>query len=272
MTGVGMSHGAISVLNAIPNGIGSTIGIDLRTKAVFEPSDERRIELIGRPGMDASLAETCVMRTLERIGGDPGMGFRLEVESEIPPSRGLKSSSSVCDAVILSVLDHFKADMDDLEIIRLGVECAKECGVTITGAFDDACGCHFGGLVITDNTRCELLSRREMPDHDVILCIPDEEIPKSGVDVSAYRRRREEYDSLSSMIEEDPMRVLTENGRIVSEIIGIEDTVSTKAMSLGALASGITGTGPAVAIVAENGRGMGIAEAIGGRTILSRIA
>ncbi|MBP5395100.1 MAG: shikimate kinase [Candidatus Methanomethylophilaceae archaeon] len=162
MTGIGVSYGAISVLNAIPCGIGSTIGVDLRTEAVFEPADRTVIELVGRPGMSTLLAETCVRRTLERIG-EKELQYHLTITTDIPPSRGLKSSSSVCNAVICAVLDHFKTEMGNLDVIRLGVECAKECGVTITGAFDDACGCHLGGLVITDNTECSLLRRESVP-------------------------------------------------------------------------------------------------------------
>ena len=136
MTGHGTSYGAISVMNAIPCGIGSTIGIRLRTEAEFKPSDTFAIFLIDRPGMDDALVRTCVSRTFEAIGQEP-FDYELTVRSDIPPSMGLKSSSSVCNAVISSVLDHFDIQWEPLDVIRLGVECAKECGVTITGAFDD---------------------------------------------------------------------------------------------------------------------------------------
>lgn len=271
MTGIGRSHGAVSVLNAIPCGIGSAMGLDLWTRAVFEPSDRIRVELAGREGMDTLMAETCVKRALERIGEDPGMGFDLVVESEIPPSKGLKSSSSVCNAVISSVLDHFGMEMDAVEMMRLGVECARECGVTITGAFDDACGCHLGGLVVTDNFRCEILYRKAMPVYDAVIVIPDGTIRKKDVDAESYRRMGCAFRSLSARIADDPLSVLTENGRMVARIAGIDDAAAEKALSLGALAAGVTGTGPAVAIVIEKGRGRKMAEEFGEDVILSRI-
>jgi len=272
MTGTGVSHGAISVINAIPNGIGSTIGIALETRAVFEPvSRDTEIIIVDRPGMSPGLAETCVRRTLERIGEDPETTYRLTITSEIPPSRGLKSSSSTCNAVISSVLDHYGRRMDELDMVRLGVECAKECGVTITGAFDDACGCQLGGLVITRNAGCELLSRKEMPAYDVVICSPDREIPKNKVDVSKYRERADEYDALSERVSSDPLGVLCDNGRIVAGIIGMDHSLAEKAMELGALAAGVTGTGPAVAVVCEPGTGSEIAAKLGCRTILSRV-
>lgn len=272
MTGIGVSHGAVSVINAIPNGIGSTIGIELETRAVFEPAESgKEVVIVDRPGMSSLLAETCVRRTLERIGEDPETAYRLTITSEIPPSRGLKSSSSTCNAVISSVLDHFGKKMDELDMVRLGVECAKECKVTITGAFDDACGCQLGGLVVTRNADCELLSRKEMPAYDVVICIPDREIPKNKVDVSRYRERREEYDLLSERVEKDPLGVLTDNGRMVAGIIGMDDSVVAKAMELGALSAGVTGTGPAVAVICAPGTGKTVADGLGCRTILSKV-
>ncbi len=65
MTGIGMSYGAISVMNAIPCGIGSTIGINLRTKAEFSPADKTKIVLLERPELDDTLVRTCVSRTFE---------------------------------------------------------------------------------------------------------------------------------------------------------------------------------------------------------------
>ena len=253
MTGTGISYGAISVLNAIPCGIGSTIGVDLRTEAIFEPADSTVIDLIGRPGMDTTLVETCVKRTLEAIGEKP-ISYHLAVRTDIPPSKGLKSSSSVCNAVICSVLDHFRVPMGNQDIIRLGVECAKECKVTITGAFDDACGCHLGGLVITNNTECSLLRRESVPWYDVVIVNPDKEIPKSRVNVSKYHELRAEYEHLAHEIINDPFKVLTENGRYVASIIGMDDSVCREALEMGAVAAGVTGTGPAIAIVCEQAK------------------
>ena len=84
MTGIGVSYGAVSVMNAIPCGIGSTIGIDLKTEAVFDISDKTEIVLVGRPEVRDSLARTCVKRTLEWIGKEP-VQYKLTSRS---PLRG----------------------------------------------------------------------------------------------------------------------------------------------------------------------------------------
>ena len=143
--------------------------------------------------------------------------------------------------------------------------------VTITGAFDDACGCHLGGLVVTDNSRREIVSRKGMERYDVIVCSPEREITKDKVDVSAYRALKEKYEKLAQSITDDPLRVLEENGSAVAGIIGMDDSVVSKAKGLGAIAGGVSGTGPAIAIVCEPGTGRKIAEGLGCETILCRV-
>ena len=270
MKGSGTSHGAVSVMNAIPCGIGSTIGIDLRTDVVIEDSDRQEVITIDRPKVRPTLAETCVRRAREAIGQDTDGGYRLVIRTEIPPSMGLKSSSSVSTAVSSAVLDAYGEKMDQMEMIRLGVECAKECRVTITGAFDDACGCGLGGLVVTDNSKNELLLRKGIPEYDVVICVPKEGIPKSKVPVERYHELRERYKGMVPRIEDDFLGVLTENGRYVDGIIGRSNGLAERALDEGALAAGITGTGPATAVIVTKGEGERMAEALGCEVILSR--
>ncbi len=268
MSGIGISHGAVSVMNAIPCGIGSTIGIDLTTEAKFDVSDETKIILFDRPNLKDDLVKCCVTRTLERIGQEP-IDYELTVRTQIPPSMGLKSSSSVCNAVISSVLQHFGERMEQIDIIKLGVECAKECKVTITGAFDDACGCGLGGLVITNNSDNRLIERIEIPRYDVVICVPDRMIPKNKVPVEKYKALASKYEEMVPSISTDYLKVLTMNGAYVQEIIDDDSDIAMTAMSLGALAAGITGTGPATAIIAEKGKGKDLAKELGLNTIIT---
>lgn len=267
----GTSFGAISVVNAIACGIGATIGIDLRTDAEFITDiDDTRVIIMNDPGIDDNLIHNCIRRTLERISEDPYTPYRLTVNTQIPPSRGLKSSSSICNAVIYSILKEYGVEMDEMEVLRMGVECARESGVTITGAFDDACGCHYGGIVFTDNTSNELLRRYDIPNYDVILWIPDKVIPKNQVQVDAYMKRRSQFEDVLALAYEDPLAALTKNGELLAEIIGSDMKIEDLALSNGALAAGISGTGPAVAIVCHPKDGDEIERMIGGNTIRTR--
>jgi len=45
----------------------------------------------------------------------------------------------------------FKPQMNDIEILNVGVDASIETKVSLTGAYDDACACYYGGFVVTDN-------------------------------------------------------------------------------------------------------------------------
>ena len=271
MTGHGTSYGAVSVVNAIPCGMGATIGIRLKSSVTYEETGDRKeIDILRSRNMNKAMARICVKKTLESIHADRSADYTLTIDSQIPPSRGLKSSSSVCNAVISAVLDEHGITPDPIRVIRLGVECAREAKVTVTGAFDDACGCHLGGLVFTDNRRDRLIERREMPVHDVVILPSDRRIEKSAVPVIEYSKRKMQAREILALAHDDPLAALTANGRMVADIIGMDTSLIDRALELGALAAGVTGTGPAVAIIAERGRGKALARELGERYILSR--
>lgn len=267
MSGIGESHGCISVLNGIVSGTGAVIGINLVTEAAFEEKGpEQFVRTIGAE-TDDTLARICVARTLERIGRNPRIGYRLTIKSEIPPSRGLKSSSSVCNAVIKAVLDAYDVGMDTMDMIRLGVECAKEAGVTVTGSFDDACGCEFGGYVVTDNYGNRILRKEPFGKYDVILCSP--EYTKKKVPKEAYNAVAPEMEKIKMIAETDILGALTLNGKLIAGVTGESTEIIDKALELGASAAGISGTGPAVAVVCETGKGREIADKLPCFTIVT---
>ena len=104
MIGKGSSHGSITVINAMPCGIGATIGVDLNTTATFEETDGRRsVTILNDASEDKNLARVCVSRAYEHAGMEESDGWNLVTDSEIPVSRGLKSSSCACNAILRAV-------------------------------------------------------------------------------------------------------------------------------------------------------------------------
>ena len=64
--------------------------------------------------------------------------------------------------------------LPDLDVLNLSVEASKKSNVTITGAFDDAAASLLGGLVVTDNTNNELLSRNVIDnDLSILIHVPE---------------------------------------------------------------------------------------------------
>ena len=61
----------------------------------------------------------------------------------------------------------------------------------------------------------------------------------------------------------DPFAAMTMNGRIISEASGVDNSVAERALDMGALGAGMSGSGPAVAIVVAEGDGKRFAEDMG---------
>jgi len=259
-----ISHGAITVVNAIPCGIGATAGIDLATSSEFIVSgEERSVRIMNDPGEDTNMARICVKNTFLHFGAEEPEGWSLTIDSQIPVSRGLKSSSSACNSIISSVTEwiakeygkRFSGNDGTIEMIRLGVRCAREAGVTVTGSFDDACGCQLGGLVITDNGKDEILMHSNVDEQDVILLIPEMKIRKPSLDRNRFHAFASVSSELAELAKKDWFTALTKNGALVAKALGIDDVISEKAVSMGALAAGMSGTGPALSIVVEKNGG-----------------
>lgn len=268
MTGTGVSHGCVSVINGIVNGTGAVVGIALKTTARYQEGGKSQEVIIEGESTDDSLARICVRRTLEAIGVPLG-GYTLEIESEIPPSRGLKSSSSVCNAVIKAVLSEHGEEMSVLDIIKLGVKCAIEAGVTVTGSFDDACGCEIGGFIKTYNYDNAILEQRPVEKNAVVICVPDH--VKTRVPKEMYQEKEGIITQALALCDSDIYSAMTLNGRAIAEVTGESMDLIDIAVRNGALGAGVSGTGPAVAAICRPEDAERIASAMTCRTIITEV-
>jgi len=264
MIGNGTSFGAITVINAMACGIGCTIGTDLCTRATFDPNgDSKKVLIVIDPSEDDLMAKLCVEQTYKHLGLEEPEGWSLTVDSNIPISRGLKSSSSACNAIIEAVMNSTGREIDQMALIKLGVECAKKAGVTITGSFDDACGCQLGGIVMTDNRNNTLLFNDDINEMDVIINVPNIKIRKKSLPIDKIRETAPEVKKAVDLAKTDPLKALTLNGRIFASATNTDNSVAEIALKKGALAAGLTGSGPAVAILVKKGKGLDFAISMG---------
>ena len=157
MKGYAWANGAATVLNAVATWKGAAFGIDLKTRAEVVLNNSGDI-LGDVPGVDTRLIEACVQMVVQRLGY--AYGAVVRTYSEIPVAGGLKSSSTVANATVLATLDALHEEMDLVEASKIGVAAAREVGVTITGALDDALASMLGGVVVTDNASMLLLKER----------------------------------------------------------------------------------------------------------------
>jgi len=263
MIGTAACRGAVTIVNAIATGKGAAFGITLEADASVElTAGSGRMSYQGE-GEGRDMALGCVRALATRIGAEV-TDAKVTVRSEIPISRGLKSSSAVSNAVVLAGVRAFAAEVPDMDIINLAIDESIKAGITITGAFDDACACYHGGAVITDNRARSILGQQKLdPSLVVILHVPDRRITKSslrGVDFSGI------VGPVTKALELAGRGRLFEamelNSKAYASVLDISDEAASIARSEGALAAGITGTGPATAIVCRRGERANIKKAL----------
>ena len=270
MKGYAWAKGAASILNAVATWKGSAFGIDLKTQAEVELDNSGCIK--GQvPGVDTRLIEHCVELVLERLGYVYGGVVRTY--SEIPVASGLKSSSTAANAVVLATLDALDEEMDHISAARIGVDAARDVGVTITGALDDALASMLGGIVVTDN-REMLLLRHEEFHSSVMLLIPEQKFFSKDTNV----KDSEVIAPLADMAFELAMRgdygrAMTLNGFAYCVALGLPTRPLVRALQAGAEGVSLSGTGPAYAAIIDEDK-MDELEAawnvLGGRVIRTK--
>lgn len=264
MIGEAACRGAATIVNAIATGKGAAFGITLETDArVRLESGPGEIKLVGSDE-GQGLAAGCVRAIASKCGKKEFQG-QVEVRSNIPISRGLKSSSAVSNAVALATARALDAKLPDFDIILTGIEESMKAGVTITGAFDDASACFMGGVVATDNRAFTVLHRGVLdPELVVLLHVPDRRISKAsvkGLDFSHIRNEVEKAFDLA--MRGEYLKAMEVNSRAYSKVLDVSEDIASLARKKGALAAGISGTGPATAVVCDRATVKDVADALG---------
>ncbi|WP_254768601.1 shikimate kinase [Salinilacihabitans rarus] len=259
MDGRAVAPAAGTVLNALATGTGSAFAIDLETTATVDLTDDGEIEgtIAEDPEADAELIERGVAVTLDRHAAAAGrerrdVGARVHTESEVPLAAGLKSSSAAANAAVLATLDALEiADaVDRVDACRLGVYAAREAGVTVTGAFDDASASMLGGVTVTDNTRDELLAREAVDWHAVVYT-PPEQAFSADADVAACERIAPVADLVAELaLDGRYAEAMTVNGFAFCGALGFPTAPLLDALPDAAGVS-LSGTGPSYVAVGE---------------------
>jgi shikimate kinase len=253
-----ISHGAATIVNAIATGKGAAVGVDLWTKAAVTITDEPGtvgVKILSDSSENPVLAQKTAEHVLKRFGLEKEFGAKVETRSNIPVARGLKSSSAAANAIALATTAALERSLNDVAVVNLGVDGAVDAKVTVTGAFDDACASYFGGVVITDNMERRIVKRFELAEAPAVLFyVPAKKTYTADSDV----KRMKDMASVVKIAYREALNgnywaALTLNGLIYSSALAYDPSPAIEALTAGALASGLSGTGPAVtAIVPED--------------------
>lgn len=253
-------HGAISIVNAIPTGKGSTMGIDLGVdvRVMMRDGSGMVMANTGDPGFIHSIVRRIIPGDLLKH-----KDVSIEIRSRIPMGYGLKSSSAVSNAIALACYglmgrytlsdDAMLINAVDLQVIDAAVSASIESGVSITGAFDDACACYFGGFFVTDNHARSIL-RHEMADESIsaVILLPVN-VKRSDPLRLRHPKLAGQFSHAVRLAEEGRYwDAMVLNGLLISSILSIPYSLVMEALDRGALAAGVSGNGPAITAVTDS--------------------
>lgn len=252
------SPGSATVINAIATGFGVAFGIGLDIKCCANTQNSS-ITCSNDVGAPTTLMEICAKKTFEKYGiSSDDFGMNFKTESELPMASGLSSSSALSNAVV-SISSKIIAEefnlmpLDDLEIINLAIDASLEAKVTITGSFDDATASYFGGVVVTDNKNRKFIIKEKMEEYPVLVYMPNFGSKSGSSDVGRMK-------VLSPLVETafglarsgDYFKALNLNGLIYANTLGFDSNIAIDALEVGAIASGLSGTGSSFVAICED--------------------
>ncbi len=243
-------HGAVSLVNAIANQKGATLGIALKVEATVETSPGKGISIQSE---NKSLSSRLINKTVEKIVSKKDLEqnkISITLDSEIPTGYGLKSSSAISSAIALACAKIFVPKLTDKQILLAGVDASIESKVSITGAYDDACSCYYGGFNVTDNAKKKRISFEKGPTNLIAVIF----IPKNR-----KRGNLKKLKILSSTFENawelsrkanywDAMII---NGLATASILNSDSKIITDLIEKGALGASVSGNGPSIAAITK---------------------
>ena len=267
-------HGAISLVNAIAIKKGATLGIALKVEATVEASSGKGITLLSK---NKSLSSRLINRTVEKIISKKDLEqnkITITLDSEIPTGYGLKSSSAISSAVALACAKIFKPKFTDQEILLAGVDASIESKVSITGAFDDACSCYYGGFNVTDNAKRKRIHFEKGPTNlSVVIFIPKNRKRGNLKNLKALSVIFENAWELARKTNYWEAMII--NGLATASILNSDPKIITNLIEKGALGASVSGNGPAIAAITKKENEVNIKKvfsSLEGNVIISKVS
>ena len=266
-------HGAVSLVSAIANKKGATLGISLKVVVEIETTPGKGIIIKSE---NKSLSSRLINKTIEKIVSKEDLEqnkITVTLDSEIPTGYGLKSSSAISSAVALACAKIFKSKFTDQEILLAGVEASIESKVSITGAYDDACSCYYGGFNVTDNAKKERIKHEKGPSNLIaVIFIPKNRKRGNLKNLKVFASVFENAWELAKKTKYWDAMII--NGLATASILNSEPKIIANLIEKGALGASISGNGPSIAAITkkENESAMRkVFSTLEGKIIVSKI-
>lgn len=243
-------NGAISLVNAIATWKGATLGISSKVEAIVSATEGKGIQLqMDNQSMSSRLVNKVVEFAVPKKELEKNK-ITISLTSEIPTGYGLKSSSAISSVISLACHKLFKPNYTDSQVLNAGIDASLATKVSMTGAYDDACACYFGGIQVTDNkTRKVIKSDKTPANLEVIVFVPK----------SRKRGNIKELRLLDVVFERawdfakngDYWNAMVLNGYATSTVLNSDPKIISALIENGALGASVSGNGPSIAAVVK---------------------
>ena len=266
-------HGAVSLVNAIATGKGATLGIAAKVEATIKASEGHGIQIeVDNHNLSSRLVNKVVEYTVPKKDLEKNK-IEISLMSEIPTGYGLKSSSAISSAVSLACNKMFRSKFSDNQVLIPGVEASIATKVSITGAYDDACACYFGGTVVTDNYKRKIIKMQKTPTNLLAVVF----VPKSRKrgNVKNLKNIKEVFEKAWDFAKDgDYWNAMVLNGLATSTILNSDPKIISDLIENGALGASVSGNGPAIAAIVKKDKVSNIEKVFSGlegKTFVSEI-
>ena len=245
--GRGKANGAVSVLHAAGLGRGCSVGIQLSTE----------VSLIAGPASvpsDVHGILDSVMAVWAESGYPKPDDAGWEVNSEVPVGQGLKSSAALACAAAMALNEASWTALSDFDIVDIAVAAQRRAGCTITGSMDDAWAAISPGWRLVDpiqSARDSILLEGDVDEGlTVLIALRGPRQTKVRPDLFPDQKLLFER-ALASLSSGSVLAAMSANGMAVAAVTGDDEAlrISNSAIARGAIAAGVSGSGPAIAIV-----------------------
>ena len=245
--GQGESNGAISILHALGLGRGCSIGIQLTTK----------VQIV-EDAVDIEDDRNGLLVAVEKCWRDRGLPipdqFGWKVDSSIPIGQGLKSSSALSCAALRALNSYAWTGLSNSEIADIAAKSQLISNCAKTGSMDDNWASLEPGWKLVDPTLSAsesiILQGGIDPNLSILVLLRG----KRTVEISAeaFSQHEQIFErSLASVMRGSILDALSSNGMAVAAATDDHEALRICNLSIasGAIAAGISGSGPSIAIV-----------------------
>jgi len=266
-------HGAVSLVNAIATGSGAAVGIDTFVKTTLEVKEGTGIYITSdNKTISSRLINKVIQNSVPKKQLEKTR-LELDFQSNIPTGYGLKSSSAISTAVSMACSKAFQRKFTDKKILKIGVESSIQTKVSLTGAYDDACACYYGGFNVTNNYKRSLVLRRPAPSNlQAIIFLPKSRKRGNLKKLKNFKPAFEKAWELAKNGDYWNASIL--NGIATSSILNSNPELIFKLIEKGAIGATVSGNGPSIMAITKKGHNSNIKKefsSLEGNIIISNI-